>query len=68
MISSRLSLVTTFKSFIRPHLYYGDIDFDQPFHDNLESIQYNALLAITGGTRRIWKKEGLYQDLDLVSL
>ena len=43
MILPRRSLVTIYKSFIRAHLDYGDIMFDQAFnksfHDNLESIQ-----------------------------
>ena len=42
VILPRRSLVTIYKSFIRPHLDYGDIIFDQAFnksfHDNLESI------------------------------
>ena len=37
---------------MRPHLDYGDILFDQTCNDSLqqrlESIQYNAALAITG--------------------
>ena len=56
MILSRRLLVTIYKSFIRPHLKYGDIIFDQAFnksfHDSLESIQYNASLAITGAIRK----------------
>ena len=40
------------KSFIRPHLDYGDVVYDQShnetFCSNLESVQYNAALAITG--------------------
>ena len=48
----RTSLITIFKSFIRPHLDYGDIIYDRAyntsFHQNIESIQYNAALAITG--------------------
>ena len=47
MILSRLTLVTTYKSFVKPHLNYGDINFGQAhnklFHDNLESIQYKKL-------------------------
>ena len=43
MILPRRSLVIIYKSFIRAHLDYGDIMFDQAFnksfHDNLESIQ-----------------------------
>ena len=51
----RPSLVTIYKAFIRPHLDYGDIIYDQAynesFHQKLESIQYNAALAITGAIR-----------------
>ena len=66
MILLRRSLVLIYKSFIRSHLDYGDIVFDQAFnksfHDNLESIQYNASLAITGAIRGT-SKEKLYQKL-----
>ena len=52
----RTSLITIFKSFIRPLLDYGDIIYDRAyntsFHQNIESIQYNAALAITGAVRR----------------
>ena len=41
--------------FIRPHLDYGDIVYDQAFnesfHKNIESIQYNTVIAIIGGMR-----------------
>ena len=71
MILPRRSLVTVYKFFIRPRLDYGDIIFDQAFnksfHDNLESIQYNASLAITGA-RRGTSKEKLYQELGFESL
>ena len=54
-ILPRPSLITIYKSFIRPHLDYGDIIYDQvynfSFHQTLESIQYNAALAITGAIR-----------------
>ena len=70
MILPRRSLVTIIYS-IRPRLDYGDITFDQAFnksfHDNLESIQYNALLAITGAIRGTLK-EKLYQELGFESL
>ena len=63
----RTSLITIFKSFIRPHLDYGDIIYDRAyntsFHQNIESIQYNAALAITGvvkGTSR----EKLYEEFE----
>ena len=52
----RSSLLTIYKSFIRPHLGYGDVTYDQPNNNRLsekiESIQYNATLAITGAVRR----------------
>ena len=42
----RTSLITIFKSYIRPHLDYEDIIYDRAynssFHENIESIQYNA--------------------------
>ena len=45
--------------FVRPHLDYADIIYDRPncelFKRELESVQYNAALAITGaitGTSR----------------
>ena len=57
----RTSLITIFKSFIRPHLDYGNIIYDRAyntsFHQNIESIQYNAALAITGAVRRTSREE-----------
>ena len=48
----RAPLITIYKAFIRPHLDYGDIPYDQAynmyFHEKMESIQYNVCLAITG--------------------
>ena len=48
-------LKAIYKSFIRPHLEYGYIIYDQPFNNSFqnktESIQYNARLAITGAIR-----------------
>ena len=68
----RPSLVTIYKAFIiRPHLDYGDIIYDQaynePFHQKLESIQYNAALAITGAIRSTSRAK-LDQELGLESL
>ena len=55
----RKALLTIYKSFVRPHLDYGDILYHQPYNESinskLESIQYNAAFAITGtikGTSR----------------
>ena len=67
----RPSLITIYNAFIRPHLAYEDIIFDQAFnnsvHQKLGSIQYNAALAITGAIRRT-SKEKLYQELGFESL
>ena len=62
-------LLTLCKSFIRPHLDYGDVIYDQHYnnssHQKLESIQYNA--ATTGSIRGS-SREKLYQELYLESL
>ena len=67
----RKSLITVYKSFIRPHLGYGDIIYNQAynasFYRKLKSIQYNAALAITGAIRGTSKKK-LYQELSFKSL
>ena len=61
---------TIYKAFVRPHLDYGDIVYDQafkaPFHQKLELIEYNACLAITGLIRGTSKKK-LYEELGLKS-
>ena len=70
-ILPRTSLITIYKLFARPHLDYGDIIYDQKFnesfHQRMESIQYNAAIAITGAIRGI-SSEKLYQALSLESL
>ena len=62
----RWTLVTIYKSFIRPHIDYGDVIFDQTynksFHEKLENFHYDAPLAITGAIRET-SKEKLYQEL-----
>ena len=59
-------MITIYKSFIPPHLDYGDIvhdrAFDESFHKSLESIQYNAVIAITGAIRGT-SSETLFQEL-----
>ena len=66
----RNALLTIYKSFIRPHLDYGDIVYDNPnnenFYNKLEKVQYGAFLAMIGvikGTSR----ERLYNELGLHS-
>ena len=67
----RLPFLTIYKSFIRPHLDYGNIIYDQTytvsFHQKIESVQYNSALAITGAIRGT-SKEKLYQALGLETL
>ena len=46
--------LTIYKSFIGPHLDYSDIHdqhYNNSFHQKLESIQHNAVLAITSAIR-----------------
>ena len=65
LLLPRSTLLTIHKSFVRPHLDYGDVIYDQPnnsrLSDKIESVQYNAALAISS-------KEKLYQELGLESL
>ena len=77
------TLLTVYKSFIRPHLHYCDIIYHKPcnddismqnssqgnicqpnklFTDKIESVHYNAALAITGCIRGT-SKEKLYNEL-----
>ena len=71
LILPRHSLITIYKAFIRPHLDYGDVIYDrafnESFHQRLESIQYNAAIAITG-TIRGTSSEKLFQELGLETL
>ena len=66
----RKSLITIYKSFVRPHLDYCDLIYDQPnnesFSQQIKSLQYNAFRAITGaikGTSRL----KLYNEIGLES-
>ena len=68
----RNALLTIYKSFIRPHLDYDDVVYDQPknesFSGKLEEIQYNAALAITGVIKKSTSREKRYKELGLESL
>ena len=70
-IIPRAALLTIYKSFLRPHLDYGDVIYDRVFNESfqnkLEPVQYNAALAITGAIR-VSLREKLYQELGLESL
>ena len=67
----RNSLLTIYISFIRPHLDYCEIIYDQPndgsFYTKIERIQYNAALAITGAIKGTSQTK-LYKKLGLESL
>ena len=67
----RAALITIYKAFVRSHLDYDYVFYDQTFnasfHEKLESIQYNACLALTGAIRGT-SKEKIYQELGLESL
>ena len=67
----RKSLITIYKTFLRPQIDYGDIIYDQPqnesFCEKIESIQYKAALAITGAIQGT-SRERIYQELGLESL
>ena len=67
----REALVTIFKTFVRPHLNYGDVLYDQAFNsafrNKLELIQYTACLIMTGAIRGT-SREKFYQELGLESL
>ena len=71
LLLPRSSLLTGYKCFIRPHLDYGDVIYDQPnlfsLPNKIESVQYNAALAITGAIRGT-SKDKLYQELSFESL
>ena len=60
------ALLTIYKRFIRSHLDYGDLIYDQAynisFHQKLELLQYNACLGITGAIRGT-SREKLYEEL-----
>ena len=66
-----MNIIIIFKSFIRPRLNYRDIIYDRAyntsFHQDNESIQYNATLAIMGAVRET-SREKLYEELGFESL
>ena len=68
---TKASLLQIYKSFVRPNLDYGDIIYEKffagYFQKKLESIQYNAGLAITGAIRGT-SREKIYSELGLESL
>ena len=67
----RKSLLTIYKVFLRPLIDYGDIIYDQPhnssFCEKLESVQYKAVLPITGAIQGT-SREKIFQELGFESL
>ena len=50
-----------YKALVRPHSNYGDMIYDEAYnetsHHKLESIQYNACLALSGAIRGSSRKK-----------
>ena len=71
LILSRKSLLTIYKSFVRPNLNYADMIYDKTFNESLkrkiEMVQYNAALIITGAFKGT-SRDKIYQELGLESL
>ena len=67
----RPSWLTIYKSFISPHLDYGNVIYDQAYNASFqqkeESIQCNTAIAITVAIRGT-SKEKLFEELGLESL
>ena len=70
LLLPRSSLLTFCKYFIRPHMDYGDVIYDQPnlslLANKIESVQCSVGLAISGAIRGT-SKEKLYQELGFES-
>ena len=72
MTLSRKSLLTMYKSFVRPLLEYANIIYDKPcnetFKGKLEVVQYNVRLTITGAikgtSREHFHRELIFRNLE----
>ena len=68
LILSRKSLLTIYRSFVRPNLDYADIIYDKPLNESLkkkiEMVQYNAALIITVAFKGTLHDK-IYQELGL---
>ena len=62
---SRLVSMTIYKAFVRAHLDYGDMVYDEAhnetFHQKLESFQYNACIALSGAIRRSSREKACHE-------
>ena len=67
----RHSLIAIYQLFVRPHLDYGDIIYDQPnnesFTQKMERIQFKASLAMPGAIKGTSQSK-LYSELGFESL
>ena len=65
------SLLTIYKTFVRPILDYADIIYEKPltesFKDKSEMVQYNAAPVITGAIKGT-SRNRIYRELGLESL
>lgn len=69
-ILPRSALTLVYIAVIRPNLDYSDIAYkayNNSFDRNLESIQYNAWLALSGAIRQT-SKDKMYQEISSESL
>ena len=68
---SRKTLLTIYKSFVRPNLDFADIIYDKPlneaFKNKLGMVQYRAALVITDAFKGT-SRDRLYEELGLESL
>ena len=68
---SRKTLLSFYKSFVRPNLDYASIIYDKPFNESfktkIEMIHYRAALVITGAIKST-TRDLLYQEIGLESL
>ena len=71
LIPSGKSLLTIYKSFIRPNIDYADIIYNKPSNESLKRkikmVHYNASLIITGAFKGS-SHDKIYQELGLESL
>ena len=67
----RDELLRIYRSFIRPHLNYGDVIYGNPNNETskneIENIQYKTCTAITGAIHET-SGENLYHEMGLESL
>ena len=71
LILSRTTLLTIYKSFVRPNIDYADIIYYKPFHESfkkkLETVQYRVAFVIRGAFKST-SRDRLYKELGLESL